>query len=238
MWCSLCFECFLGISEQKATFALYVINWLVFITMVESVYCAVRTDSYIKQIAFSLERLREPLACLCSCMDYQYSLCFLLVQPMVTPLATFTEVPRLGSVQVSACEKPCLANWPAVSFLAIPICPGTHTSWILLRSPSFPSAEVKIEWSCTSNSTLCLRSMDRDFTLSHLYLLAHFMFCFSKLSLCVAGCSLMPHDWHLMRYLLLSVHLPHLVTRKSMACQGEFGFPYTEAASHLDIRYC
>ena len=44
-WCSLCFECFVRISEQTATFALYIINWLVFITVVESVNCAVRTDS-------------------------------------------------------------------------------------------------------------------------------------------------------------------------------------------------
>ena len=33
------------ISERTATFDLYVINWLVFITVVESVYCAVRFDS-------------------------------------------------------------------------------------------------------------------------------------------------------------------------------------------------
>jgi hypothetical protein len=36
--------CFVRIPEQTATFALYVINWLVFITVVESVYTAVRTD--------------------------------------------------------------------------------------------------------------------------------------------------------------------------------------------------
>jgi hypothetical protein len=36
---------FLRISEQTATFALYIINWLVFITVVKSVYSAVRTDS-------------------------------------------------------------------------------------------------------------------------------------------------------------------------------------------------
>ena len=39
---------FLRISEKTATFALYVINWLVFVTMVESVYSAVRTDSSYK----------------------------------------------------------------------------------------------------------------------------------------------------------------------------------------------
>jgi hypothetical protein len=35
-------------SEQTATFALYIVNWLVFITVVGSVYCAVRTDSLYK----------------------------------------------------------------------------------------------------------------------------------------------------------------------------------------------
>jgi hypothetical protein len=45
IWRSLCVECFERISEQTATFALYTINRLAFITVVESVYCAVRTDS-------------------------------------------------------------------------------------------------------------------------------------------------------------------------------------------------
>ena len=36
------------ISEQTAVFSLYVINWLVFITVVESAYSAVRTDSLYK----------------------------------------------------------------------------------------------------------------------------------------------------------------------------------------------
>jgi hypothetical protein len=40
--------CFVRILEQTATFALYSINWLVFITEVESVYCAVRTESLYK----------------------------------------------------------------------------------------------------------------------------------------------------------------------------------------------
>ena len=39
------FMCFVLISEQKTTFALYCINWLVFITVVESVYSAVRIES-------------------------------------------------------------------------------------------------------------------------------------------------------------------------------------------------
>ena len=37
--------CFVRISEQTATFALYCIDWLVFITVVESVYSALRIES-------------------------------------------------------------------------------------------------------------------------------------------------------------------------------------------------
>ena len=40
---ALCY--FVQISEQTETFVLYVINWLVLITMVESVYSGVQTDS-------------------------------------------------------------------------------------------------------------------------------------------------------------------------------------------------
>ena len=37
--------CFVWISEQTAIISLYNINWLIFITETESVYCAVRTES-------------------------------------------------------------------------------------------------------------------------------------------------------------------------------------------------
>jgi len=56
-WFSLCVECFVRISEQAAVLEVYVINGLVFITAVESVYSAVRTDSLYKQITFRLKRL-------------------------------------------------------------------------------------------------------------------------------------------------------------------------------------
>ena len=50
---SLCVECFVRISEQTATFVLDSINWLVFITVVERVYCAVRTGSLNKAVCAS-----------------------------------------------------------------------------------------------------------------------------------------------------------------------------------------
>ena len=37
--------CFVWISEQTAIFSVYSINWLVFITEAESVFCTVRTGS-------------------------------------------------------------------------------------------------------------------------------------------------------------------------------------------------
>jgi len=49
--------CFVWISEQTAIISLYNINWLVFITETECVYCAVRIGSlYIIQISRSLKK--------------------------------------------------------------------------------------------------------------------------------------------------------------------------------------
>ena len=44
------FMCFVFIWEQTATCATYIINWLVFITEMKSVYCAVRTGSLNKAV--------------------------------------------------------------------------------------------------------------------------------------------------------------------------------------------
>jgi hypothetical protein len=41
-------KCLVWILEQTVTFALYIIKWMVFITVVESVYSAVRTNSLYK----------------------------------------------------------------------------------------------------------------------------------------------------------------------------------------------
>jgi hypothetical protein len=49
--------CFVRISEQTATFALYNIKRLVFITEVESVYSAVRTESLYKIDTLRLYRV-------------------------------------------------------------------------------------------------------------------------------------------------------------------------------------
>jgi hypothetical protein len=46
--------CFVRISKQSATFAIYDINSLFYITEVESVYSAVRTESLNKTDTFRL----------------------------------------------------------------------------------------------------------------------------------------------------------------------------------------
>jgi hypothetical protein len=53
-------------SEQTATFALYNINWLVFITEIESVYWAVWTECLYKIDTFRLWRVNTALR------SYQY----------------------------------------------------------------------------------------------------------------------------------------------------------------------
>jgi hypothetical protein len=44
---------FVYISEQRVTFVLYSINWLVFIIEMKSAYCAVRTGSLNKAVCAS-----------------------------------------------------------------------------------------------------------------------------------------------------------------------------------------
>ena len=49
--------CFVWLSEEIVTFALYIINSLVFITEVEGVYCAVRTGFLYKTDTFRPQRV-------------------------------------------------------------------------------------------------------------------------------------------------------------------------------------
>ena len=67
-------------------------------------------------------------------VDYQCSLCFLLVHSLIAPLAACADIPSAGTHPISGCEEPCLANSSAMSFPSIP---GSHTSWILLCSARF-----------------------------------------------------------------------------------------------------
>jgi hypothetical protein len=45
--------CFVCISEQTVTFAPQNINWLIYVTEMQSVYCAVRTGSLNKALYVS-----------------------------------------------------------------------------------------------------------------------------------------------------------------------------------------
>ena len=61
------FMCFVWISEQTAIISLYNINWLVFITETESVYCAVRTGSLC--IILVNDDLDSPVSTTFSCLS-------------------------------------------------------------------------------------------------------------------------------------------------------------------------
>lgn len=63
--------------------------------------------------------------------------CFLLVQSLVPPLETFADTPRAGWCPISGYEETCLVSSSVVSFSSIPVCSGTYSNWILLRSASF-----------------------------------------------------------------------------------------------------
>ena len=63
------FMCFAWIWEQTAIISLYNINWLVFITETECVYCAVRTGSlYIGSLTFSNSTFCPQFTCV-FCVD-------------------------------------------------------------------------------------------------------------------------------------------------------------------------
>src|SRR5215468_9428182 len=62
------FMCFVWISEQTAIISPYNINWLVFITETECVYCAVRTGSfYTASLTFSNSTFCPHSVFMCLC---------------------------------------------------------------------------------------------------------------------------------------------------------------------------
>jgi len=75
------FVCSVWIAEQTAIISLYSINWLVFITETECVYCAVRTGSfYVIQVSVSFSRIKyldiiEPRSSLGLQLRKAYVLC-------------------------------------------------------------------------------------------------------------------------------------------------------------------
>jgi hypothetical protein len=63
--------CFVWIWEQTAIISLYSIDWLVFITETECVYCAVRTGLVFQWIRINC--LHNRISPICSCSFYFYS---------------------------------------------------------------------------------------------------------------------------------------------------------------------
>jgi hypothetical protein len=80
--------CFVRISEQTATFALLNIKRLVFITEVESVYSAVRTESLHKTDTVRPEKVKnaKSIMCvhICTCVCVCVSVCVCLYRPQIS----------------------------------------------------------------------------------------------------------------------------------------------------------
>ena len=81
------FMCFVWISEQTAIISLYSINWLVFITQTECVYCAVRTVTVTSPLRVHLKDISHLLSALQFChlqsrTRISVSSCLLRVSPI------------------------------------------------------------------------------------------------------------------------------------------------------------
>ena len=68
--------CFVFIWEQTATCATYSINWLVYITEINSVYCAVRTGSLNKAVCASYLKTHKRAVYNCFIIVYTPFMCF------------------------------------------------------------------------------------------------------------------------------------------------------------------
>jgi len=76
--------CFVFIWEQRVTCATYNRNWLVFITEMKSVYCAVRTGSLNKAVcASSLKGQASRMIRLVSRCKWEVSLTLRLIEPPI-----------------------------------------------------------------------------------------------------------------------------------------------------------
>ena len=125
--------CFVWTSEGTATFALYTVNRLVFITEMESVYSAVRAEPLYKQIRFVLKGLRKWLN-LMSCTWTKGSIAY-KVQEYLFYLWTMA-VPRTDLILPPLLTK--LLWWkPANSLLMtlcwIPSLQVAYTSWLVRK---------------------------------------------------------------------------------------------------------
>jgi hypothetical protein len=79
---------------------------------------------------------KKPFACLCPKMDCQYLWCSLQTQSVMTYLATLPKIPQAVLGPVNGYREPILASCSAVSLPSIPLCPGTHIRYTLLRTAS------------------------------------------------------------------------------------------------------
>jgi hypothetical protein len=131
--------CFVWISEQTAIISLYSINWLVFITKTECVYCAVRTGSPFKAqwLMYLLPGLTFTNSTFC---PHSVFMCFVWISEQ-------TAIISLYSINwlVFITETECVYSAVRTESLTIP----SKVQWLLYVPPGLTF----------TNSTFCPQSM-------------------------------------------------------------------------------
>ena len=101
--------CFLFIWEQTATCATYSINWLVFITDMKSVYCAVRTGSLTKAVCASWLMSNHAIHCY---VCYRYALVSLCLKSVLKHTC-FIWTPAIRTIRINVSkDRASRSQWP------------------------------------------------------------------------------------------------------------------------------
>ena len=156
------FMCFVFISEQTATCATYSINWLVFITEMESVYSAVRTGSLNKAVCasslkptgqvmhqqFNIQQLYA--------LPHTVFMCFVFISEQTATCATYsinwsvfiTQMKCVYSAVRTGCLNSAVCAWALNVNIATTV-RSTHTvfmCFVFISEKTATCASYSINW--------------------------------------------------------------------------------------------
>jgi len=137
--------CSVWISERTAIISLYSINWLVFITETESVYCAVRTGS-LNRLQVELGIYKRLISCgyvLFSCYNYRNQHVWLKIRH-IRSLVSF----QPGSRQIWNVSSKISRDSTSVVF-----------SRDVAKRDFFSLKKIFPGFACSSSDTLCKVSL-------------------------------------------------------------------------------
>ena len=132
--------CFVFIWEQTATCATYSVNWLVFVTEMKSVYCAVRTGSLNKAVCCIYLRTNSDLCHL------QHKL-FGFYNPDEKRLLSGTNcVFKWSSLRFVFKALTCLVCWRLYHIFIVVVCGWLHDQiWSAVRSALWTTKEPLLD---------------------------------------------------------------------------------------------